>query len=352
MSVPHDIVISACGTLSALGIGLEESSAAWQEGESACFPATRLTPPEEADNLVGEVPAFALADLLTTPKAYLDRQSELLLAATALARQAGRLDNGAFAPDRTGLAIGTAWGGMQTLDLFFADYVAKGPRLVKPILFPNSYANAAISLVAMEWEVRGPHLNFVSGDVASTQALIAALDLLRSGEADLVMAGGAEGLSLPRWRARLAAGNRQPPGEGAALFLVEHEATAHARGAAPLARLLGGALRGGPPANLAATGSTTIREALAEAGLAPNAIRACLTTQRSVPFLESHAAWRVCVADDLYGDVEGAGGALLAACALFDPASTLPALVFTSSPDGNAAALVLGPPPAANSSGT
>ncbi len=346
MSVPRDIVISACGTLSALGIGLEESAAAWQEGESACFPATRLTPPEEADNLVGEVPTFALADLLTTPKAYLDRQSELLLAATALARQAGRLDNGAFAPDRTGLAIGTAWGGMQTLDLFFADYVAKGPRLVKPILFPHSYANAAISLVAMEWEVRGPHLNFVSGDVASTQALIAALDLLRSGEADLVMAGGAEGLSLPRWRARLAAGNRQPPGEGAALFLVEREATAHARGAAPLARLLGGALRGGSPANLAATCSTTIREALAEAGLAPNAIRACLTTQRSVPFLESHAAWRVCVADDLYGDVEGAGGALLVACALFEPPSTLPALVFTSNPDGNAAALVLGPPPA------
>jgi len=352
MPVPRDIVISACGTLSALGIGLEESAAAWQEGEPACFPATRLDPPGEADNLVGEVPAFALADLLPTPKAYLDRQSELLLAAAALARRTGRLGDDDFAPERTGLAIGTAWGGMQTLDRFFADYVAKGARLVKPILFPHSYANAAISLVAMEWEVRGPHMNFVSGDVASTQALIAALDLLRVGEADLVMAGGAEGLSLPRWRARLATGNRQPPGEGAALFLVEREATTRARGAAPLARLLGGALRGGSPASLAATGNTTIREALADAGLAPHEIRTCLTTRRSAPFLDSHTPWRVCAADDLYGDVEGAGGALLAACALFDPASMLPALVFTSSPDGSAAALVLGLPPATNSSGT
>ena len=341
MSMPRDIVLSACGTLSALGIGLEESAAAWQEGEPACFPATRVTPPAGADDLAGEVPAFALADLLATPKAYLDRQSELLLAAAALARQAGRLTAGRFAPERTGLAIGTAWGGVQTLELFFADYVAKGPRLVKPILFPHSYANAAISLVAMEWEVRGPHLNFVSADAASTQALIAALDMIRCGEADLAMAGGAEGLSLPRWRARLAAGNRQPPGEGAALFLVEREATARARGVTPLARLLGGAFRSGTPADLAATCQATLREALADAGLAPDAVRACLSTRRTMPVLGSGHGWRVCTTDDLYGDVEGAGGAMLAACALFDPDDLLPALVITGSPDGTAAAVVL-----------
>ena len=341
MPVPRDIVISACGTLSALGIGLDESSAAWREGESACFPALRLTPPEGADNLAGEVPAFALADLLATPKAYLDRQSELLLAAAALARQTGRLDTWSLAPERTGLAVGTAWGGVQTLDLFFADYVAKGPRLVKPILFPHSYANTAISLVAMEWEVRGSHLNFVGTDAASTQALIAALDMIRCGEVDLAMAGGAEALSLPRWRARLAAGDRRPPGEGAALFLVEREVTALSRGVKPLARLLGGAIRGGAPANLTATCQAAIQEALGDAGLDPRAVRVCLTTQRTAPFLGNRHGWRVCAADDLYGDVEGAGGALLAACALFDPAGLLPALVITASPDGTAAAVVL-----------
>ena len=342
MPLPRDIVISACGTLSALGIGLEESAAAWQEGESACFPATRLTPPEGAGDLVGEVPEFELADILPTPKAYLDRQSELLLAATAMARQEGHLGDDDFAPERTGLSIGTAWGAMQTLDLFFADYVSKGPRLVKPILFPHSYANSAISLAAMEWKVCGPHLNFVSGGVAATQALIAALDMLRNDEADLVMAGGAEGLSLPRWRARLAAGNRQPPGEGSAVFLLEHAATAQKRGITPLARLLGGALRGGTPDNLAATGTATIREALDDAGLAPDAIRTCLTTRQGMPFIGNQTSWRIRAADDLYGDTEGAGGALLTTCALLDPAATLPALIFTSNQDGSAAALVIG----------
>ena len=61
-----------------------------------------------------------------------------------------------------------------------------------------------------------------------------------------------------------------------------------------------------------------------------------------MPFLGDGHGWRVCAADDLYGDVEGAGGALLASCALFDPTNLLPALVITISPDGTAAAVVLG----------
>jgi 3-oxoacyl-[acyl-carrier-protein] synthase II len=343
METPRDIVISACGTLSALGIGLVDSAAAWAEGESACFPAARVTPPAGVDGLAGEVPDFALAELLPTPKAYLDRQSELLLAASALARRAGGLDTASFPPERAGLAMGSAWGALETLARFFADYVQKGPRLVKPILFPHSYANAAISLVAMEWEVRGPHLNFVSADVASTQALIAALDLLRAGEADLVMAGGAEALNTVRWRARLAAGNRAPPGEGAAVFLVERAATARARGGAPRASLRGGASGSGAPAALTATCTATIRAALDDADLAPDQIRVCLTTQLAVAHLVA-PPWPVRVADELFGDVEGAGGALLTACALFGSAASLPALILTSSADGTVSALVLGPP--------
>ena len=335
----NDIVISAFDLLSALGIGREESAAAWAEGGSACFPPTRATMPEGAEPLAGEVPDFTLVDILPTPKAYLDRQSELLLAATALARRAGRIDPSPFPPERTGLAIGSAWGALQTLQLFFDDYIMKGPRLVKPILFPHSYANAAISLAAMEWEIRGPHLNFVSGDAASTQALIAALDTLRNGEADLVLAGGAEGLSLPRWRARLAAGCDAPPGEGAAVLLIEREETARARGLAPLAHLLGGATASGAPQAIRETVSRAITAALEDAGLRPQAIKRCLANRLAADAL-GDAAWPVRTLDDLLGDTEGAGGALMAACALLEP-EALPALILTAGADGTASAVVL-----------
>jgi 3-oxoacyl-(acyl-carrier-protein) synthase len=339
----NDIVISAYDLLSALGIGREESAAAWTEGGSACFPAARVAVPDGAAPLAGEVPDFTLADFLPTPKAYLDRQSELLLVAAALARRSGRIDSAPFVPERIGLAIGTAWGALQTLTLFFDDYVKKGPRLVKPILFPHSYANAAISLAAMEWEIRGPHLNFVSGESASTQALIAALDMIRCGEADLVLAGGAEGLSVPRWQARLATGNGTPPGEGAAVLLIEREATARARGITPAARLLGGASDSGLPGALRETAARTITAALDDAGLAPQAVRRCLTTQRAGSGL-ADGPWPICVVSELFGDVEGAAGALLAACALLDPAANLPALVLTAGADGTVGAVVLGTP--------
>ncbi|MDD5705882.1 MAG: beta-ketoacyl synthase N-terminal-like domain-containing protein, partial [Kiritimatiellae bacterium] len=226
MSPPLDIVISGIGTLCALGIGREECAAAWSEREPALFPAARAQPPAGLSNLAGEVPDFELATLLPAPKAYLDRQSELLLAACALALRDGRLAKGAFEPSRAGLALGSAWGAIGTLSRFFADYVGKGPRLVKPMLFPHAYANAAISLAAMEWELRGAHLNFVSGRDASTQALLAALDALRQGEADIMLAGGCEALNDTLWAALAETGRAASPGEGAAVFLLESAGSA------------------------------------------------------------------------------------------------------------------------------
>ena len=342
MQTPTDIVITGCGMLSALGIGLEESAAAWAEGESACFPAARTVPPPGVDALAGEVPDFILADILPTPKAYLDRHSELLLAATALARTASSVVAESFVAERVGLAMGSAWGGLQTLDLFFEDYIKKGPRLVKPMLFPHSYANAAISLVAMEWSARGPHLNFASGNDASTQALLAALDMLRNNEADLVMAGGAEGLNVVRWRARIATGLSTAPGEGAAVFLIEREATAKARGIRPLARLLGGATANDLPERLRTTCTATIDQALDDAKLRREKIRTIITSTPSDHLPSEFLQAAVRHPADLYGDVEGASGALQSACALLDAPALLPAIILTQTASGSAAALVMG----------
>lgn len=342
MNNTTDIVISAHGMLSPLGIGREEAQAAWNEGESACFPSTRTPVPEGCRDMVGEVPDFDLTELLPSPKAYLDRQTMLLLGAAALARQAGKLVPESFPPEQTGLSMGAAWGAAETLDLFFADYLAKGPRLVKPILFPQSYANAAISMLAMEWEARGPHLNFVSGADASTQALIAALDILRNGEAEMVMAGGAEALSAVRWRKRAATSDITIPGEGAAVFLIEREATARARGLIPQARLLGGSFAGGPPGQMEITCASVIRQALEDAGLTSGQLHGVYFTSGAATFCDTPPNVRRFIPEKLYGDVEGASGALQTACALLGAPASLPALIMTSTVAGTAAAVVLG----------
>ncbi len=337
----HDIVISAFDTISALGLDQIEFAAAWAEGESACFEASRATPPAGAAPLAGEVPPFELSDFLATPKAYLDRQAELLLAVAALTRQSGKLPDKSVPAERFGLSLGTAWGGFETLELFFDDYLKKGPRLVKPILFPHSYANAAISLLAMEWELRGPHLNFVSGAAAATQALLAATDMLQSGEADQVLAGGVEALSSVRWRAHHAAGNTMPPGEGAALFLFERRATALARGITPLAYIGGGALGGGPATELEATFADTLARALAASGLRHDAIKRCYANTPAAAALRDCQLADVVIPEGLYGDVAGASAALQLAAALTEAPASLPALIATATTTGSVALLLL-----------
>ena len=333
------ITITVFDFLSALGIGRHEATATLAEGESACMPAYIAVPPEGADPTAGEVPPFNLREILPSPKTYLDRHSELFLAATALALQDSRLSPGMIAPERVGLAVGTAWGGIGTLDTFFADYIHKGPRLVKPLLFPHSYANAAISLAAMEWEIRGPHLNFVSHATASTQALIAAFDTIRAGEADLVVAGGTEALSPARWKALLAEGRGLPPGEGAAAFLIERRSAAAARGAAPVADLLGGSLVQNAAADTSDLCRQALQKALTDASLKPNQIRSLYLPQSLERQIDS--PWRIQAPDALYGHTCGASGALLTACALLAP-HTLPAVILTAT-QTSAAALVVGP---------
>lgn len=215
------VAIVSAGFISPLGIGLEEAKAAIEEGEPAIFPVERFAPPEGTSGEAGEVPPFEPSEILPSPKAYLDRQSLLALGAAAIAmREAGPV------ADKTmfGISTGTSWGPVETQELFFADCLKKGPRFVRPMLFPHTYANAAASLISMEWELKGPHLSFAGGGNASSLAIIAALDSLRLGSCDRIIAGGSEALSATRWNAgKDTLFTAVPPGEGAAFFVLERD---------------------------------------------------------------------------------------------------------------------------------
>ena len=285
---PCPVIISGAGILSALGIGREEVSAAWAEGESACFPLARLPwagePPE-----TGEVPDFDLAEFGVTPKPYLDAASRYLLAACGEALASGALNREQTARCRAGISIGSAWGCTETAQRFFADYVRKGPRLVKPMLFPHTYANTAISLAAMEWSLRGNHANLTSSHTASAWALVDALLSLRKGETDLMLAAGCEALSYPR----LTQTGDRVPGEGAAALLLERE------GARPLRRLA--AIAG---IGISAAPEQALAHALHEAGLREEQLSECFVEGNTE--LEILARTPKIRASALFGDTEGA----------------------------------------------
>ena len=320
---PTSVLITGLGVVSALGADAQETAAALLEGEPALFPLSRFALPEASEPpLVGEAPDVDLAACGVSPKSYLDRASQLFLGACGMAFQRADLNAEKLASLEAGVMSGTAWGCMGTAELFFADYILKGPRLVKPFLFPHAYSNTAASLAAMEWSLKGPHENVASSTTASGVALAEAFDQIRSGQAALVAAGGSDALSATSLRARAADGATASAGEAAAVLVLESESSALARGVKPLGRLLG--------CGLAVTPQEAAAAALAQAGVTAAAlaavyVSACATVTAEALFPDA----KVVVPELLCGHVQGATTALHLAFALLAEGDG-PMLILTS----------------------
>jgi 3-oxoacyl-[acyl-carrier-protein] synthase II len=236
------VVITGIGPVSAIGIGREAFFGALRERRSGIAPVTAF---EAGGRRAGEVKNFTVADYLESQKNYLDRSSELAFAAMSLALEDADLDPKSCSSDA--LLLGSAYGNLATMSLFFADFVQKGPRLVKPVLFPHTYSNTTISLLAMEYNLAGYHANFSAGTVSSACALVEGFDLIRQGRQTRALAGGFESLSALLLSGLHAAGSLADadgqggfvPGEGAGIVVLEEREQALARGARILGEVRG-----------------------------------------------------------------------------------------------------------------
>lgn len=264
------VVVTGVGPVSSVGIGRQSFWTGLQEGCSGVTPFD-VAGPTHTRRMAARIEPFNVADYLETVKTYLDRTSQLAFAAFSLALEEANLSPTDPAVKAGGLSLGTAYGPLATEHLFFSDFHRKGPRLVKPILFPHAYSNTPISLLAMEYGMTGYHLHNASGWIASTLALALAVQAIQEGHATLMVAGGFEAFHPILFQAldqenRLARDegdgevarpydrrrNGFVAGEGAGLVVLEEEQTARARKAPLLARLTGFGAAWGPAARCTA----------------------------------------------------------------------------------------------------
>jgi len=180
------------------------------------------------------------------------------------------------APERTALVGGTMFGGLEACAEFHGELTGSGPDLVNASLFPNTAHNVACAQVAISFGIEGPVFAVASGLASGLEAVIWGCRLLRSGRAEMVLAGG-----FDRWTGTLDAALRSRgvlapegapglrPAEGACFLVLETVDRCRERGGRPLAEILGFAQAsavGGRGEGGAGALARALRQALRSAG--------------------------------------------------------------------------------------
>jgi 3-oxoacyl-(acyl-carrier-protein) synthase len=233
-----EVWVTGMGPISAVGIGWEDFAAGINSGREGRRPAQRLAGVADELPLLAECLDFYVDDYLESQKTYLDRCSELTLAACSLALQAAGLHWRELASPRFGLSTGTAWGCLDSMLNQTRRVQGRGVRFGSPIIFTHSFANSPTSLAAIEYQIEGPTATFCVGSASGAAALDYGRCLIASGRADVVLAGGVEALSEPLLQYLEQAEVSYVPGEGAGLWVLERPAHARARGARPWAQII------------------------------------------------------------------------------------------------------------------
>lgn len=255
------VAVTGIGIVSPLGLGGQTFFERLASGESG----VRRLVPALAERLASPVAAtvqFAAETYFEAPKLrMLDRVSQFALAA---ARQAlGNADLAILEEDkpRAGVAMGTGMGGAHTLDEGYQALYAEGMDRLKPFTVLMAMVNAPASWIANEYGLTGPNLTYSTACSSSAVAIGEASQKIRSGEADVMLAGGSEAPlsfgTLKAWEAlrTLAGEDAQNPAasckpfaadrsglvlaEGAAVLVLEEMSYAMRRGARIYAELIG-----------------------------------------------------------------------------------------------------------------
>ena len=262
MSEPRTTVaITGIGVVSPLGTTRESTWSAITAGTPGIRPVTRFDAEGLPVRFGGEIPDFdPIAVVGRKEVRRTDRYTQFAIAAALEALGHAGLELTGKLADRTGALIGTAIGGLETLEAGATTLREHGPSRVSPFFFPMFLPNMASGLVAIHTGARGPNYAPVSACASSAHALGEAMRMIQRGDADVMIAGGAEAAVTPLGIAGFAAmgalstRNDDPArasrpfdaerdgfvlAEGGAVLILESLTHATARGAPVLALLSG-----------------------------------------------------------------------------------------------------------------
>jgi 3-oxoacyl-[acyl-carrier-protein] synthase II len=269
------------------------------EGRSGVDWITLFDASQHKTRFAAEVKGFDGAALFGSREARrMDRFTQFALAAALEAFEQAGLKPEALDRDRVGVVIGSGIGGISTLLAQVEEMRQRGPERVSPFLIPMMIADSAPATIAIRLGLRGPNMALATACASGANAIGEAAEMIRRGDADVMLAGGAEASIVPVAMAALnvmgalSTRNEAPQqasrpfdrqrdgfvmAEGSGMLVLESLDHALARKAPILAELSGygtsnDAYHISAPAENGAGAALSMRWALEDAGLSPEQI--------------------------------------------------------------------------------
>lgn len=258
------VVVTGLGAVTPLGTGVEKTWKAICAGESGIGRITRFDPAKYAAQIAGEVKDFDPARFIEKKEIKkMDTFIHYAVGASQLAVDDAGLKVSPGESDRFGVYIGSGIGGLGSIEHYHTILQERGPDRVSPFFIPMTIINLASGQVAIRFGARGPNSCAVTACATGNNCIGDAFRLIQRGEADVMVAGGAEAAITPLGVAGFGAAralsfrNDDPArasrpfdrdrdgfvlGEGAGVVVLEELERVRRRGARIYAELVGYAM--------------------------------------------------------------------------------------------------------------
>ncbi|WP_299962073.1 beta-ketoacyl-ACP synthase II [uncultured Roseobacter sp.] len=299
------VVVTGLGLVTPLADGVEASWSRILDGQSGAGPITGFDPSKLVTQYACEVPLGDGSDGTFNADAYMEPKDQrkvdtFIMFGLAAAQQA--VEDAGWQPEdlesleRTGVLIGSGIGGLNSIANTAIMMNEKGPRRVSPFFVPGALINLISGQVSIKYGFKGPNHSVVTACSTGAHAIGDASRLIQHGDADVMIAGGAEAaiceIGIAGFNACKALSTKRGDdpqkasrpydedrdgfvmGEGAGIVVLEEYEHAKARGAKIYAEVLGYGLSGDAyhitaPSEDGEGGERSMRAALKNAGLEP-----------------------------------------------------------------------------------
>jgi 3-oxoacyl-[acyl-carrier-protein] synthase II len=192
------VVVTGVGLVSPLGIGTKANWEALRAGRSGIGPITRFDASQFSARIAGEVKDFDPLQFVEKKDVKkMDVFIQLAIAAAQFAVDDAALQVTAGNATRVGVFIASGIGGFSTIEREHRALLEGGPRRISPFFIPAAIINLAAGQVSIRFGAKGPNSATCTACSASAHAIGDALEIIRRGRADVMIAGGSESAITP-----------------------------------------------------------------------------------------------------------------------------------------------------------